>query len=337
MFDPQIASILGTINTNLVYKNNVSVMNKDRNYEVFHPSAFGGCLRLMQYQKYAYEGKIGYPAKDLTPELIRIFDSGHYAHDKLSNYFSEIGVLRGYWQCLNKECIHYDDKGARKENSIKYPRIYGKDNKIGVFKPEKCCCGNKDFKYLEISVQDKDLNFYGHVDSILDYTNFNPDELFNEVKTMRLFNEKNLPEHPVIIDYKTCRSTVFRKLDESGPSKKYIVQLIIYANLLDIPYGIILYENKDDSSFAYYKIDKNEELFEEIKKQAKTMLLMAEEKKLPPPRPDKKTSTDCKYCEFSKVCFSSNIWKSDSLEKNRLTFYGKTDAMINGIVEQLRR
>ena len=71
----------------LSYKQNKP---SDRSYKVFHPSAFGKCLRKMQYQKYVSEGMMDAPVQSVEPRMIRIWDTGHTMHNRWAQYMEEL-------------------------------------------------------------------------------------------------------------------------------------------------------------------------------------------------------------------------------------------------------
>lgn len=277
----------------------------NRSYKVFHPSAFGKCLRKMQYQKYVSEGMMDEPSQSVEPRMIRIWDTGHTMHSRWSNYMEELNVLRGVWKCQNPLC-----------NSV-----YGKEEKIGIFKPLECqSCKSNKFLYEEITVDYPELNFHGHCDQVVDFSNlsveFKQSEEFKSLDSLLKF----LPESPIVIDMKTIGKNQWSKL-EKGAHFYYIVQLTIYLHVLNLEMGIIIYERKDDSETKMFKVTRNEEWWEVINKQAKLMLSMFDKKTLPPPRPISKDDFDCKFCEFRSICHESKIWDSPNLDELRRKFY----------------
>jgi hypothetical protein len=68
---------------------------------------------------------------------------------------------------------------------------------------------------------------------------------------------------------KSINSFNFKSKLEYGPSLVYSTQLVIYCNILDLDYGILLYENKDDSSTKIYKVDRNPEMWKSSKSRLK--------------------------------------------------------------------
>lgn len=317
----EVTNIINVLNTYLKWKN---LNGPPRGYQKYHPSSFGACLRKAQYQRYEEKGLLKVEKEDMEPKTLRIFDTGHSMHARWAKYFEEIGVLRGYWECSNPFCGNYDDSGNVKADvtTKSKPRFFGKDNIIGCFKPEKCNCGNKDFEYHEITVHNDEFNFHGHCDQILDFSKFDPSvfEKGNPVEV--LFKVSDLPKKPIVLDMKSINSFGFKSKLEKGPSLVYRTQLVIYCNILDLEYGVLIYENKDDSSTKIYKVDRNPDMWEIIKSQAKKLNLMASDTLLPPPRPTSKEEYDCRYCEFKSICHKSKVWDDPELAEKRLKFYG---------------
>ncbi len=362
LVNKEVAALMGVIDTYCKFK---SVNGKPRNYKVYHPSALGKCLRQMQYQRFAEDGIAGLSLPIDPPEsrMVRIWDTGHSMHHRWEQYWTEIGVLRGVWQCSNPICRAFDDNGEflgtdkvkeindlyatmKKETPTEsfevaqdkekgraraalLPRKYGKENKIGVFKPEACKCGCNDFVYHEVNVVHEEYNIFGHADQILDFSNFDADqysdennEAINAVK--RTFDPRDLPTKPIVVDMKTMKDRKFKMLQREGPDLVYRVQLKSYCNILDLEYGVLIYENKDNSETASFKVDRSAETdWPIIEKQIKLMNKMYNKKLLPPPRPLRKDDFECKYCDYSDVCHNSKIWGDPELNDKRVNFYGR--------------
>jgi len=287
----------------------------------------------MQYQRYAERGHIEVKPQTVEAKVVRIFDTGHSMHDRWARYWEELGVLRGIWECTNPLCQIYNDKEELRSpvplpkaccnEEVIRPRKYGENDKLGIFKPEKCVCGHKNFAYHEIAIEDKELNFRGHVDLILDFSKFNGGKEFKKGNGVRvLFKDADLPKKPVLVDMKSINSFGFKGKLESGPPFDYVVQVNIYLHVLDLDLGVLYFENKDDSSTRLMHIEKNPDLWAVIKGQAMKMNQMVDELKLPPPRPVNPDGWECRNCEFQSICNSSGIWEDPKLDSKRLKFYG---------------
>lgn len=299
----QMYLISQLIDQYLLFKQN---SNKERSYKVFHPSAFGKCLRRMMYQKYVSEGIMPPPSEQtVEPRMVRIFDTGHSMHSRWAGYMEEIGVLRGVWKCYNPLC----------------DKIYGLDEKIGCFKPVECeKCKSKKFTYEEVTVDDKELNFHGHCDQVLDFSNIREDFKNSKEYSHLLSMSEFMPTSPIVVDMKSIGKNQWNKIDRNAHFY-YVVQLTIYLHILNLDMGIIIYEKKDDSETKMFKVTKNEEWWEIIKRQSSLMLSMFEKKTLPPPRPISKSDFECKFCEFSDTCHKSKIWQAENLSELRSKFY----------------
>lgn len=332
---PEVNAVSGLIDTFLRWKNE---NEPPRGFERYHPSAFGKCLRQMQYDRYAERGYIDRPVEEFEPFLLRIFGNGHSMHDRWRDYFDELGILRGYWQCQNAMCAAFRDDGTFDDSApavfqetpgeiARHRRWYGKDDIQGVFRPDRCICGSTKFHYHEIDVVSDELNFYGHCDAIIDFSRFDGSKYMN-VKQSYLVDY--LPTKPVVVDFKTINMFDFKDIKENGtPHDYYVTQLTIYANVLDCDFGILLYENKNNQNTLSFRVDRNSDtLFELVRMQAQQMNDMVEVEDngelfhlLPPPKPLQQEDKECGYCKYREMCFASGVWEDPELAEKRREFY----------------
>ncbi len=346
---PDIQSIIGLVDCYLRWADE---HDDPRGFERYHPSAFGNCLRKMQYQRYSERGYIPTPADPHEPFLCRIFGNGHSMHDRWRDYFDAIGILKGYWTCTNPLCGSFDDNGNHDNQTtikdviaepkvwMKKRRRHGKDQLQGCFKPDRCACGWTKFKYDELDVIAPELNFYGHADMILDFNGpkFDP-EKYTKYKTKTYdFNIGLLPKKPVVGDMKSINHYDFQEVAKGNPHDYYEVQLMIYCNILDCEYGVLMYENKNNQRTSCFKVPRAEDtLWPDIVRQATIMNDMVEVEMpdgsinhlLPPPRPSSLDSKDCTYCVYKDMCVESGVWEDPDLHAKRFEFYGRT-LNING-------
>ena len=111
------------------------------------------------------------------------------------------------------------------------------------------------------------------------------------------FDKRFLPQdgRKVVIDMKTIGSNAWKnQVLSRGVHKDYIIQLISYIHLLNCDYGIVIYENKDDSQLALFKIERNDNLWGVIKFQLEEMVKMRETGSLPYPKATSKIDNMCK-------------------------------------------
>lgn len=336
-------SVLGLVDCYLKWKDE---NGEPRGFERYHPSAFGDCLRKMQYQRYSERGYIPTPPDPHKPTLIRIFDNGHSMHDRWRNYFDDIHVLKGYWTCTNPLCGATDDHGNHDEATtmkdfmaepkvwMKRRRKHGKELLQGSFKPDKCICGWERFKYDELDVDAPELNFHGHADMILDFSSpkFDPERYLPYANDNFGFSLNDLPKVPIVVDMKSANQYKFQTTAKGECPIGYQIQLMIYANVLDCEYGLLMYENKNNQTTTAYKIPRAaERLWPEVVRQASIMNDMVDvempdgsiDHLLPPPRPSSLDSDDCSYCVYKEMCAESGCWEDPDLHTKRGEFYGR--------------
>jgi len=327
----EVRAFTGLIDTYIRWKEYQG--KDDRQYYKYHPSEWGMCLRKQQYKHYQQLGYFPVEWKGHKSTLLRLFDKGHNMHERWSRYFEACGVLRGVWTCQNKMCKCFDDEGffdltkitetksTDHSNANGKGRVYGEEELKGVFRPERCVCGCTDFKYDEVAVDHEGTNIYGHADLILDFENFKP-EMFKGVS--KTFKKEFFPKKGEVVvgDMKTCSDNVWKsKVMKNQPHSYYLIQLTVYAHILECDYGLLMYENKNNSELKMFRVDRNEKWWAIIQEQAHSMIEMKKKKLLPPPRPDNKSSFECKNCEFKDMCHKSRAWGLPNIDEIRKGWY----------------
>jgi len=108
-----------------------------------------------------------------------------------------------------------------------------------------------------------------------------------------------------VIDFKGIQIKDFWSLKDEYTKYQYYIQLSIYGALLDVPYGCLLYEDRDGSRLKpfFFPIDVN--ILKEQRRRVKIIRNMIKRKILLP-RPeeaDKKSCEYCKWCDYSEFCW----------------------------------
>jgi hypothetical protein len=323
----------------------ITVSNEDGLYLTNDCIVTHNCLRMMQYQRYSERGYIPTPDDPHPSHLCRIFGNGHSMHDRWRDYFDEMGILKGYWTCTNPLCGAYDHEGnydgettmadfyAETKAMMKLRRSYGRDQLRGSLKPDKCVCGWTRFKYDELDVIAEELNFHGHADGILDFSS----PKFDAEKYMRYVGKAtwsydDLPKSEIVIDFKSINTNDFQTVAKGDPHKDYLVQLTIYANVLNCESGLLMYENKNNQRTTAFKVPRSEEeWWPRIRQQAMLMNQMVDVEDengdvhhlLPPPKYSSRESAGCNYCIYKDTCHTSSIWEAEDFEQQRQDFYGE--------------
>jgi len=242
-------NVLKTINDYLIYR---SQNNNHRDYSYFHASEWDGCHRKIAYAYYEAKDiiKISSDAVKTDPQLERIFDNGHYTHDRWKDYILNATgkALYGRWKCLNY-AVHSN------------PKIYGNDKKLGCSKPDKCDCGSSLFEYVEIYFFDEDTWMGGSVDSVVDMSLW-PKQYCSGENNVDLPDEEKM----FLIDYKTINPFDYKDL--TAPKIEHVTQLQIYFYLSGLKYGKVIYENKATQAVKEFNICRDDALIEVKKEEA---------------------------------------------------------------------
>ncbi len=111
----------------------------------------------------------------------------------------------------------------------------------------------------------------------------------------------------VVGEIKTTReeSFVFRKTT-GKPMATHLLQLLIYLKATGKKQGFLLYENKNDQTFAIIPVDfskENEELLEEVLEWLRLVYKTWEDKTLPKRAFRSQTVKICAACPLNKVCW----------------------------------
>lgn len=255
-------------------------LNNPRKYDIFHPSAWGYCLRKIAYQYYNDKDQFLHIRPDeINLRYERIFDNGHGVHERWQRYLAYSKYLRGWWKC--EKC----------------GKVSGKDQPLGIFSPYhrgegwQCLCGSSgEPTYEEILVRsDPEYNFAGHVDAVMDLRG-SPYERGGDYD---LF----------VVDFKTMKDSYFS--DVTQAKYEHAVQVNIYMWLLDINGAVVVYENKDNQQLKEMFVARDDVLIEKIKEEAKWLVDVLRHRKLPD-RPAGVSYSQFPFmlCEFRKICYA---------------------------------
>ncbi len=279
--------------------------NSDRDYSHFHPSEWEGCHRKKAYAYYHHLGafKIDTSALKFDPVLLRCFDNGHKLHDRYKEYLMATGALKGKWMCLNFMAHQV------------MPKVYGGEEKLGVFRPEKCECGSTRFDYVELGLSDGETWWAGHVDAIIDLAKWpgainnmsDPPKTLSEEESHVLINIEPFEERELIIDFKSMSPYLFKDL--KAPKPEHITQMQIYLYLAGLRYGKFIYENKGNQRAKEFLIVRDDEYLKVKKAEAIELKFQLSNRNshgvrvLPDRGHASRTHQECKDCKFRGHCW----------------------------------
>jgi len=192
----------------------------------FAPSGFHKCDRYLVYRLFGYQKESKFSAR-----THRIFDNGHYTHDRLCDYFDRMGVLveveREFWTV--------------------------------------------------------DPPIHGFVDAVL---MINGNEVPVELKSISEFGFKK-----------------WKDLNSHDP--KHYTQLQLYLWALDLPVGILLYENKNNQALLKFETKRDDAHIEEVLDSFRKAYNVFQDGNLPE-RPFEKDSKECSNCDAKIYCWADS-------------------------------
>lgn len=153
--------------------------------------------------------------------------------------------------------------------------------------PDHVCnkCGNDDaYQYIELSLEDKENYLTGHPDGILIVDGFE-----------------------YVMELKSCNSKVFQYITNvlKRPLDAHIHQVNMYMFMLGKKRGVVIYFDKDNSTWVQYHVLNNQDVIDDqLEKISKTKQGIA--RKIPPEhRVCPNASCDkAKSCPVKKQCFN---------------------------------
>jgi hypothetical protein len=118
----------------------------------------------------------------------------------------------------------------------------------------------------------------------------------------------------VVLEIKSCSEKSWKwmtgngRLASHGPDRKHIWQVQLYMYMTGLNYAVILYENKNDQSRAYYTIKRDAELIKDVLlPRVYVVNQSVNERTLPPRDPEHqivgdKVPFECQYCAYRNLC-----------------------------------
>ena len=158
------------------------------------------------------------------PQLSRIFDLGSSVHETIQNWLGVAGVLKGLWRCRFCRKLHSDEWSLLPDEWCEC--MVAKE----LF-PEGKRKGKFPWKYVEVTVEDKEHKLKGHPDGII--VKSEKREYVLEIKTMNTFK--------------------FQKLREAEPG--HVMQAGLYSYMLGIDNTVFLYYDKNSQNLKEFLVD----------------------------------------------------------------------------------
>lgn len=110
-----------------------------------------------------------------------------------------------------------------------------------------------------------------------------------------------------VVELKSSNNKKFSKMTEKNqPLIEYIEQIMLYLHFLEIPYGIIYVENKDNQDILEFWIEYDNKLAQELVQRIEMINDYVDKKELPPRPYSSPKCYTCLWCDFKDACWGSN-------------------------------
>lgn len=98
------------------------------------------------------------------------------------------------------------------------------------------------------------------------------------------------------LEIKSMKDELFRKLN--GAEIYHVVQCHVYMACLDLPFMVVLYYNKNDSSMAEFVVSFNDEIWNAITEKINYVRRCAVDEE----EPEREVGFHCRTCRYAYVC-----------------------------------
>ena len=277
--------VIGKIDRYLISLDGKLLLDKpdDRAKDCFHPSELSTteCVRKLVY---SWLKVVPSNPGKIEPRIKRVFDVGHHKGFILQQYFWDMGILEGKWECIKCDHQWWD------------------------VSPKQCPeCGKKLFiwdnlKYLEVPIYNRKWNIKGHADGIIIVDG---KRILIELKSIKNRDEKT-PEDSIAFE------------DLSSAKLEHVHQANMYIDALDeetggnetgVPFierGIIIYFAKNNQLIKEFPIHKMDIMLAPSYNKINATNHALANGYLPERAGDKKSCGTCQYCPFKNLCWDND-------------------------------
>lgn len=241
----------------------------NRRTDVLHPSEI---IKKDWCKRASYFLLKGHPKIQTNPNLRlqSIFDEGHAIHAKWQNWFHEMGVLHGQFECQSCGEMTWG-------TSV--------DTCNG--------CGNKNLKYAEVTLSDDSLRIKGHTDGWIKGIG---DDCLIEIKSIGPGTIRS--EAPELFDVGQDFMAAWRNIKR--PFNSHLRQGQIYLELMkrmghEVNEIVFLYELKADQDYKEFSVKADFEIVRHIFDGAKSVVRAVKDGIVPPC--NNNVGGTCSQCE----------------------------------------
>lgn len=239
----------------------------ERAKNCYHPSELSTnpCTRSITY-RWINAPKVDKP---IQPRVKRIFDTGHHFGFIIQQYFWDMDILEGEYEC---SCGHeWWDVSPRK-----CPKC---EADLEIW---------KNLFYNEVPIRNDDWNIIGHADGII---LLGGERVLIELKSIKNRDSKT-SEKAVTFD------------DLSSAKLEHVYQANMYMDARNIDRGIIIYFAKNTQEMKEFPIRRMEMMLQPSYQKIVEVENAKKNRVLPPRVGRIKSDPVCMYCPFKDFCWS---------------------------------
>lgn len=269
---PDNGGVLAKLDRYLLSLDGKLLKNKadERAQNCYHPSELSTnpCIRSMTYKWLKTPATNG---STIQPRVKRIFDTGHHFGFIIQQYFWDMDILEGNYECA---CGH----------------------EWWAVSPRTCPSCEKELEiwknlfYKEVPVHNEAWNIIGHSDGII--------HLGGERVVIELKSIKNR-------DAKTGENAVCFE-DLSAAKLEHVYQTNLYMDALGIDRGIIIYFAKNTQEMKEFPIRRMDLMLQPSYQKIVAVNQALMQGELPERAGRIKSDPMCTYCGFKDYCWGSD-------------------------------
>ena len=280
------------------YLTELNSNDNDRAIDVNAPSAIGSCNRAIWYARTGIQADSNF----IEPRTRRIFDNGHYMHDRIQKYLLDAGIL------LMDEVPVRSDKYNIQGHTDGIISINKNSGELGVLELKSINDGNfKDLRDAKHEHKQQGLIYaycleerrqYLHDN----YANFGSSNIFEASIKTRTKYFKSLYTHFTDGNKYTRQEKLKNKINQH-------VQLdnLLFKCLIPITKVVIVYENKNDQSMKEFVVDmtlqNNEEILQQLLIRCESVNEAMKTGQAPPREGQSKSDSYCRWCGWRTFCW----------------------------------
>lgn len=110
-------------------------------------------------------------------------------------------------------------------------------------------------------------------------------------------------DYLTVVKIKGVTESIYEKIKIKSARKKDVIETMVYSWLLEIPHGILIYENLNNQDYTIFHIIPYKPIIESIKNKCLKLFHMKHTMVIPEKPYASKMSKECRVCLFNNKCW----------------------------------